>query len=396
MLALAEAAAASIRGFLKQRRDLAMIIEAADNDMPAVLKTIEGVDGEVGFAWSWIFSNPFEADQAAYADNVIADITTSHAAIDAGLRAKGEAGWPPLPPSLRDPARSPAARLRSAAAVLRGLAPARPGSVTVFALLPSSIGNGGAYHDLAAAVIAHEFPLPWCAGIRFMLRDGRPARPLALLQGPRICRTSMDFSPPALTAALRAESQNPALPADRRANATLIAAGIDQAHGRTDAAASAFRAVLNHAGATGNAVLAAVAATGLAACMEQLGDVAAAERILQAALEPCLQTSPPPFMVMLNIFQPLVMIAARQGRWLEAEAHLTAIAWLAEILIMPDTHIEALDRRGMAQIRQGRIAQAEISWRHAIRLAETSENPEAAAPIRARLNELLRNNERAA
>jgi tetratricopeptide (TPR) repeat protein len=396
MLGLAEAAAGSISGFFKQRRDLAMVIEAADNDMPAVLKTIEGVDEQVGFAWTWVFSNPFESDPAAYADKIIAEIATAHAGVDAGLRKKGEPGWPPLPASLRDPARPPAARLRSAAAVLRGLAPRVPGSVTVFGLLPSGIGNAPAYAALAAAVIAHEFPLPWCAGIRFLLRDERPAGAMAALQGPRLCRTSMDFSPPALTAALRAESQNPALPADRRANATLIAAGIDQAHGRTDAAAAGLRTVLTHAGATGNAVLAAVAATGLAACLEQLGDVAGAERILTAALEPCLQTTPPPFMVMLNIFQPLVMIAARQGRWLEAEAHLTAIAWLAEILIMPDTHIEALDRRGMAQIRQGRIAQAETSWRHAIRLAEKSETPHAAEPIRARLDDLLRKNERAA
>lgn len=396
MLGLADSAAAGLRDFLKQRGDLTMVIAAADDDMPAVLKTVESVDQEVGFAWCWVFSNPFEGGPAAYADKIIGEITTSHAAVDAGLRAKGEAGWPKLPASLYDSARPPATRLRGAAAALRALAPARPGSVTVFALLPSRIVDGAAYQNLAAAVIAHQFPLPWCAGIRFLLRDDRAAPVLTGLDGARLRRASMDFSPAALTAALRAESENPALPPDRRASATLIAAGIDQAHGRADQAEAGFRAVLAHAGATKNPVLAAAAATGLAACMEQVGDVIAAERILQAAIEPCLQSTPPPFSIMLNIYQALVMITARQKRWLETEAHLTAVAWLAEILIMPDTLIEALDRRGMAQIRQGRLAQAETSWRRAIALAEKSETPDAAAPIRARLKELRRQQERAA
>ena len=375
---------------MAQRDDLVMVIAAADTDMAAVAKLVDGVDQELGYVWCWTYAMPFEADATAYADRVAAEIATVHAVVDAKLRAGGGIGWPTLPASLHDRSRPAAQRLRSAVAILRALAPKQPGSVTIFGLLPSRIDDGAGWGALCAAIVDHDFPLPWCAGVRFLLRDDRSKPALAMITGPRIRRMPIDFGPTALSAALKAERDDPSVPDGRRAQAALIAAGTDQAHGRLDDATQGYRAVLDHAGPAGNAILAATAACGLAACREQGGDVDGAELLLLAAVEACLQTQPTPFSVLLNVFQSLVMLVARQKRWLEAEAHLTAVAWLTDILVMPHSRAEALDRRGMAQLNQGRVGPAEASWRLAATAAKEAEEPDMRRVIHGRLADLLR------
>ena len=394
MLALAERAAGLVRAFLNQRDDLVLVIVAADTDMPAVGKTVDGVDQELGHAWSWVFADDFDCGADVYAGRIVDQIATMHAAVDAKLRAGGDAGWPALPPSLFDHGRAPAERLRVAAGVLRALAPKQPNTVTVFGLLPGHVADPGAWAGLCSAVTAHEFPLPWCARIRFLVRDDRARPALTSLAGPRIRRETIDFGEQAVATALHAEANDASLPPERRAHATLIAAGMDQAHGRWPEAEHGYTAVLAHAGPAGNASLAATAAGGIAACRDRRGDVEGAERILLAAVAACVASTPAPFGVMLNLFQSLVMLVARQQRWMEAEAHLTAVAWLSDVMVMPHSQVEALDRRGMAQLRQGRTAPAERSWRLAIAEADRAGEHDAGQGVRHRLAALLRRQER--
>ena len=278
--------------------------------------------------------------------------------------------------------------------MLRGLAPKRPNTVTVFGLLPGSVADPGGWGALCSAVIAHDFPLPWCARIRFVLRDDRMLPALTSVTGPRIRRGTIDFGERAVAEALHEEANDPSLPPERRAHAALVTAGMDQAHGRWPEAERGYGAVLAHAGPAGNAPLAATAAGGIAACHERRGDVEGAERILLAAVDACLAVKPTPFGVMLNLFQSLVMLVAKQHRWMEAEAHLTAVAWLSDIMVMPQSQVEALDRRGTAQVRQGRTGPAERSWRLAIAEADRAGDHDAAQEVRHRLAALLRRQER--
>jgi hypothetical protein len=157
-------------------------------------------------------------------------------------------------------------------------------------------------------------PFPWCAGVRFILRDD-VARPTlqCVAKAPRTRSLRIDFGPDALAAALAREAADETLPIEQRMSSALVAAGMDQAYGRTAEALVRYEAALKYYGEAGNAPMAALAANGVAACKQAQGDVAGAERIMHAALETSLQADPPALPAVLNILLDLTMLVARQA-----------------------------------------------------------------------------------
>lgn len=146
---------------------------------------------------------------------------------------------------------------------------------------------------------------------------------------------------------------------------------------------------MQHFGAAGNAPVAALAANGIAACLQAQGDTAGAERVMHAAMEAALQSTPPSLPVVLNVLLELTMLVARQQRWAEAELYLTATHDVANALFMPTVRAEALDRRGIAQSRLGKVVESERSWRDAIAIADEAEAHELALAARSHLRSLL-------
>jgi tetratricopeptide (TPR) repeat protein len=395
MISLAEQASNELRLFLNQRDDLVLVVQGADTDMPAGLKIVEAVEAAQAHVWSWVFAQPF-TDALSYADVLTADIEQKQVAIGALLQRDGRPPLPVLPADLRDPTRDPVDRLRGAVRHVRSMVPQLPGAVTLFGLLPLTIGDLAAYGALVQRLVRHRMPFPWCAGVRFVIR-GDAARPALapISAGPRMRLLQLDFGPQALGAAAAREAADKDLPPERRAVAAIVSAGIDQAHGRPAEAEQQYKMALEHYGETGNAPMAAAAANGIAACREVLGDAAGAERIMLAALEASLQARPPALPVTLNILLDLTMLAARQGRWDEVELYATATRDVALSLVRPGVEAEALSRRGVAQLRLQKIEEAEESWRAAMKVADESQEKAQALTARRHLVRLLQRDGRA-
>lgn len=390
MRRLAERSTAVIRAFWQQRDDLVLVLQADDVDMPPVLRIVETLEEQVSFAWCWIFAQPF-ASPAAYADTVVADIAAKRSIVCAHLAEAGKPAWPDLPVAAVRPDGDPVERLRAACVYVRGLVPPVAGGVTVFALLPTKASDPAAYAALVSELVSHHMPFPWCTGIRFMLRDDPHTPRLAsLLSLPRIHATRVDFAPPTLEAALKQEADDPAAPEFERMTAGVVAAGMAEAHGRTTEALARYQAAFAHFGPAGNATMTALAAHGIAGCMEKLGDTAAAERIWVAALDAAIAANPPAFPVLLNILLGLVMLVARQGRWFEVEAYTSATQLIAHVLFMPAVKAEAQERCGIAQMRQSKWEAAESSFRGASVTADTAEEAERSLSARTLLLQLLR------
>jgi hypothetical protein len=94
MLSLAEDTIAGLRAFLNQRDDLILVLDAADGDLPAGLKIIEGLDAELSWVWGWVFVESF-ADPVSYVDAITQGIVTKQTAMSGVLQREGK---PPLPP----------------------------------------------------------------------------------------------------------------------------------------------------------------------------------------------------------------------------------------------------------------------------------------------------------
>src|SRR5215510_3591670 len=229
MRRLAEQATAGIRGFWEQRDDLVMVLRASDVDVPPVLKIIEALEEQLAFVWCWVFAEPF-VSAAAYADSIVADIAAKRGAVSATLAEANKPAWPELPLAMTHPGAEPVSRLRAACVYVRGLVPSVPGGVTVFGLLPTETKDPAGYATLVSDMVRHRMPYPWCAGIRFMLRDD-PAAPRlgAVLASPRVRALRTDFSPPTLEAALKQEADDNSMPESERMTASVVAAGMDEA-----------------------------------------------------------------------------------------------------------------------------------------------------------------------
>jgi hypothetical protein len=68
---------------------------------------------------------------------------------------------------------------------------------------------------------------------------------------------------------------------------------------------------------------------------------------------------------------------------------------VASALFMPSVRAEALDRRGITQLRIGKLAEAEASFRDAIAIADEAEAHELAQAARTHLHNLLQRQRRA-
>jgi len=395
MRSLAVQAEAAFRAFLDQRDDLILILSAADGDLPAGLKILEGLQAEMAHVWGWVFAQAFD-DTASYVDAIVADIASKQLVLDGALQKQGDAGLPPVPSVLHDTAQLPVDRLRAAVQYVRSMVPQMAGGVTLFAVLPLTIADHEAYATLARDLVRHRIPFPWCAGVRFVLRDDIAVPHLAKFShAPRVRSQRLDFGPAALEQAVSRDAADESLPLDDRMNATLMAAGMDQAHGRSDEALARYQVVMQHFGAAGNAPVAAIAANGIAACLQAKGDTEGAERVLHAAMAAALQSDPPALSVVLNLLLELTMLVARQQRWAETELYLTATHDVAGALFMPSVRAEALDRRGITQSRIGKLDEAETSFRDAIAIAEEAEAHELAQAARTHLRNLLQRQDRA-
>lgn len=375
--------------FLNQRDDVVLVLQGANTDMPAGLKLIEAVEAEQAHVWSWVFTQPF-SDARFYADVVTRDIEQKQAAIGAVLQRESRPPLPPLPTGLCDPSYDPVDRMRRAVLHVRSMVPRLDGAATLFGLVPLTIGDPAAYGALVEGLVAHQMPFPWCAGVRFVVRDDATRPALApLVTAPRTRVLQLDFGPKAVAAATAREATDKDLPPERRAAAATVTAGIHQAHGRPGEAQKHYETALQHYGETGNAAMAAVAANGIAACRQAQGDVAGGARIMLAALEASLQARPPALPVTLNILLDLTMLVARQGRWDEVELYATATRDVALSLVRPGVEAEALSRRGVAQLRLQKIDEAEESWRAAIKVADESQENAHALTARRHLVRLL-------
>ena len=389
MRSLAEQAATAFRTFLNQRDDLILILSAADGDVPAGLKILEGLEAELSHVWGWVFAQSF-TDAPSYVDAIAADVAGKQLVMNGALEKQGRPALPPVPPALRDPSRVPAERLRVAVEYVRSMVPPVPGGVTLFALLPLEISDHTAYAALARDLVRHRMPFPWCSGVRFVLRDDVAVPQLAQFgNAPRTRTLRIDFSAPALAEALTREAADEKSAAGRTHERSTRRGGYGsgvrpdrrgagrlpdgdaalrrgrqcarrrprrQRHRRVPAGPGRHgRCGAGHARRDGGgpAIHAAVAPRG-------------AQRSARAD-----------------------DVVARQQRWAEAELYLTATHDVANALFMPTVRAEALDRRGIAQSRLGKVVESERSWRDAIAIADEAEAHELALAARSHLRSLL-------
>jgi tetratricopeptide (TPR) repeat protein len=364
MRKLLKAVGVRLRAFVDQRDDVAMILGAPEDDATPLLAMLEGLEAERPSDFFWTFTDAF-VDAASYAQVVVSAFAVKHEGVRLAMEREGMKPWPPLPPTVTSAATPPAQRLRELAAFSRQLLPIPNGGLVVWTFFPAGIADAAAYARLMGAIIAHEFPFPWCHHLRFIIRDDPAGRVVeASLAGvPRVQRYAPDLSVDAINRSMDEEVADETLPLHERMAVLPASAASDLAYARFPLALEKYALLLQYHGSMNNYPMAALALHGMGQVWERTGDLAKASEAYQAALAPASHGEHPPIPIFLNVVLSLANLRTSEERWDEAEGYWDATQQLATVARDGPLKVRALEHRGYCQERQGKLQEAEESWR---------------------------------
>ncbi len=370
MQKLLDALTARLQAFVDQRDDLALVLPCREEEVPVVLKALEGIDDASTSEMFWIVSEEFR-DPASYVSAVVDAFAVRHGGVRLAMGREGMAPWPALPAGVLDESRRPVDRLRELMVFSRSLLPAPDGFIAAWCLVPLAILDRTSYASLLAELLRHEFPHPWCHHLRFYLRGdlADPVLQAALGPIPRVVWYQPDLTQAAMQRALDEEAADPNLPLERRLQNLFMSAGVDYGFQRFGEALQKYGVLLKYYAGTQNATMSALVLNAIGEVQARLGNAEHAGRCFELAFAPAAQAPGPPIPVMLNIVLNLGNLRMAQGRWEEAEAYYSSAQQLATAQRDAGTKLRAIENLGQCQYMQGKVKDALTSWHAGAALA---------------------------
>jgi tetratricopeptide (TPR) repeat protein len=377
---------ARLRAFVRQRDDLALVVRCRDDETVLVAKALEGIEDASDAEMFWLITDEFH-DSASYVSGVVNAFAVKHGAVRLAMPEHGMRPWPLLPEALLDETRPPVERLRELMTFSRALLPAPEGFLSVWCLTPLAVADGAAYAELVAALLHHDFPLPWCHHLRILVRGDAYDSSLAERVGPmpRVAWYDPDLSQAAVQRAIDDEAADPALPLARRLQNLFMSAHVDYAHGRFDEALEKHGVLLTYYASTQDATMSALVLNAVGETHSRLGNAEQAGTCFELAFGAATQSAAPPVPVMLNVVLNLANLRLAQERWEAAEACYDSAQWLATAQRDAATKLGALENLGHCQYMQGKTADALTTWHAGAAVARELEM----ADVRRRLLERL-------
>lgn len=369
---------AHLTAFLKQRDDVALILNSPAGDSVPMLKILEGLEEASSSDLHWRHTDAF-TDARAYVSGIVAGFATKHELVRLSMVKEQMTPWPPIPPQILSDDAPPAQRLRALGAFSRELLPIPNGGNNVWIFYPLEVADYGAFARLMEELIRHDFPFPWCHHLRFIVRadPGQLEVRAALGASPRIRWYQPDLSMNAINQSLEADIADESLPLYERIAPVPIMAGNDFAWGRYPEAIQKYELLLRYYAPINNYPMAAVALNGMGESYEKMGDLERANESYEAALIPASHGDHPPVAIFLNVVTNLGNLRAHQAQWADAEAYYDMAQQLATAARNASAKISALENRGLCQQQQGKIEEALGSWNDGAVIAAQLEDAES-------------------
>ena len=375
-----------LRGFIKQRDNIALTLCAPSSDGLPLLKILEGLEEESTSDLYWAFTDNF-ANAHAYANTIVTAFATKHEMARLAMEKQNMSPWPRIPSQLLTGGSDSAQKLRGLVSFSRELLPIHNGGNNVWIFYPLEIADTTAYGTLMKEVLQHEFPFPWCHHIRFIVREDPADRVLQVIlkDSPRVDRYEPNLSTDAINRSLEAEIADETLPLPERVAPLPVMAGNDFAFGRYAEALEKYQLLLRYHAPMNNSTMAAFALNGMGEVYEKVGDLDRATESYEAALVPASAGEQPPIPIFLNVVVNLGNLCVRQSRWQEGEEYYDLAQQLATVARNAPAKISALDNRGVCQKEQGKTEEAVESWNGALVVAAQLEDVQSCRTLLGRL-----------
>ena len=378
MRKLIEKITSDLASFVHQRDNAALIIRSSDADAITILKCLESNDESSSSDLYWILADPF-ATAEQYASTVSKSFIAKYDALQAAMRMKDMQAWPPLPAALSDERLDPVERLRELTVFGRLLLPASEGFVCVWAFCPTQIADPTSLATLFSALLRHSNPFPWFHHLRFFLREelsGRLSSIVQREQTSRIAFYSPDLSPAAIDKSLEEEATSPDLPLHERIQAVFLSAQLDFTERRYDEALKKQALVLKYHTKMENAPMVAASLHSVGEIHQRMGHEEQAAYCFETAFACASVGEHPQLPLLLNALLSMANLRLGQSRLAEAEIYYDNAEKLATVLRNPYTKLQSIENLGYCQYTQGKYEEAVANWRRGADIACKLEHSE--------------------
>lgn len=343
--------------FVQQDEYPMLVVGCLPEELAYVVKFLQALEETYPQNYVVVFPQTYE-DPASYLDGVVESIRLQVDAA-ASLRAeRGEPPFPPLPPALSDPRRTPAQRLEGVLHYLRGLLPNEDDHRIVVGLLPLACKDYESYGKLVATIMPVPTVQPWMKALRLVVYDDRTHQQLVAAMRARrvehVLTFAVDFSTPALTDALARDAADPALPVPERMSCLMQLAALDFSYRRYPDALDKYGVLYEYYETENIPSMQALALLGTGDTLRAAGHPQAAKQRLQQGIALAMEHAVLP--VLLNLFLSIVGTCMELQQHDEAESYADSGAKVAAAVLNAFAYCDMHELKGDAQIAQGRLA----------------------------------------
>ncbi|WP_437736875.1 hypothetical protein [Sorangium sp. So ce1335] len=379
----------SLKKFVEQRDDLALVVRVTHIESAYVLKMIESLDEAVLPDIFWTFVQNFEAP-AAYVDAVLEAFRAKFDGTRALMKNEGMRPWPDPPAALFDRARAPVARMRELMVFARSLLPTLEGMNLVWVLFPLEVKAPLEWARFVAELLRHEVPFAWCHHMRLLLRDASEAPALSqhLRGAKRVQWLAPDLSPRAMEKAIEEDAADESMPLPQRLQALLQLGMLDFSHRRYPAAMEKFTLLMRYSAATRDHTMLSLVLNQIGEIYDRTGEAQKARHYFESAITPAAEGNVYP--VLLNVTLNLGNWHLAQKSWADAESYYRSGADLARAMRNPYLVVRCLENLGVCRHAQRDLGGAWEQWHAAATLARGVEEHTLLKEVLDRLRAMFR------
>lgn len=357
--------------FIEQNDYPVLVVGCLPDELAYVAKFFQALDEKHPADFVLAFPQPF-LSAGGYLDLVAASLKAQLEAAVTLRAERGEKPFPDLPATVTDSRREPGARLAALLDYLRTLLPNEIEHRVAVAFLPLDCADFAAYARLVETVFpVGGFP-PSMAALRVLVYDDRSkkliANDLRDRQIDRVLTFDVDFSTPALTNALSVGAADTSLPLPERMSCLTQLAALDYSYKRYPDAIEKYGVLYRYYESVQLPSMQALCLLGTGDVLRASGQLLEAKEMLQRGLALALDHKA--LAMLLNGMLSIVELCFDLGHLSDAESYADSGSQVAAAALNPFAYADLLERKGDAQVAQGRSEDAVVSYGRARDIAK--------------------------
>lgn len=380
---------AQLSTFIDQRAQPVMFLTCFDEELPTIVRVLDGLDGESPGDVFFVYTGPV-GSPVAYVDGALAAVLEQLAEVNEERRENGAPALAAPPPGCSSQAVDPYQRLQWLFAHMTTWLPQEEDHRLVVALLPEHITNQETQARIAGTLVPFRDYPPWMQHVRLVLRDDRRA-PFVVdalrrtgVSGPFLYTTRVTVGD--LADAVALDAADPQFPPARRMNALLQCAALDVALGRYEAAIDKYGILYQYYDTFKVIELKTMVVQGLGDVMARLDRLPAARGHYLQALD--LASDAKSLTLILQAASAIGEVDMRLGDLAEADTSFTLGAGAAEKLGNVFMRADLLERAGEARWGLGNARGATEAWTTSATVARESAYDERLSSVLVRMRDL--------